>query len=172
MPCPCRVAKGLDCVFPIWFKQCSRVWFTHAMPMPRPYRAPTMLFWKRLLKATGQHSRGAACARHGMCELISAVGRGPVRDLPRFGFFQLPRGDPRRLSSESQTEMQLASVKPSNVCHGRGGADYFGARTWVLYNLQHNDKDNNLVNNIWRPYVVISSMYVQWCLYKSRSTCC
>jgi hypothetical protein len=32
------------------------------------------------------------------------------------------------VSSESKTEMQLASVKTSNVCHGRE-ADYFGART-------------------------------------------
>jgi hypothetical protein len=31
---PCRGAKGLDCAFPIWFTQCGRVWFTHAMPRP------------------------------------------------------------------------------------------------------------------------------------------
>ena len=57
--------------------------------------------------------------------------------------------------------MQLASVKPSNVCHEQGEADYFDARKWVLYNLQHKDYDNNLVNNnIRRPYIVIS-MYAQ-----------
>jgi hypothetical protein len=28
--------------------------------------------------------------------------------------------------------MQVASVKQSNVCHGREKAYYFGARTWVL----------------------------------------
>ena len=35
MPChamPCHAAKGLECVFPIWFTQCSRVWITLAMP--------------------------------------------------------------------------------------------------------------------------------------------
>jgi hypothetical protein len=41
VPLPCRAARGLDCVFPIWFTQCGHVWFTHAMPcpchaMPRP----------------------------------------------------------------------------------------------------------------------------------------
>ena len=29
---PCRAAKDLECVFPIWFTQCGRVWFTLAMP--------------------------------------------------------------------------------------------------------------------------------------------
>jgi hypothetical protein len=29
VPLPCRSAKGLDCIFPIWFTQCGRVWFTH-----------------------------------------------------------------------------------------------------------------------------------------------
>jgi len=124
----------------------------HAMPMPRSCRAPTMPFRKRLLKATTQHGRSAAWARHGMCAWTSAVGRRPVGDLPRFGSFRLPRGVPRRLLSESQTEMQLVNVKPSSVCHGRGEADYFGARTWVLYKLQHKSYDTNLVNNsIWRP---------------------
>ena len=50
-PCyamPCHAAKGLECVFPIWFTQCGRVWFTLAMP------------WTDhavLLKATAQHGR-------------------------------------------------------------------------------------------------------------------
>ena len=167
MPCPrrahavplsCGVAKGLDCVFPIWFTQ----WFTHTMPCP--------------CRAESDFSRPGhttAGVRNVMCELTSAIERRTVGDLPRFGFFRLPRGVPWRLSSESQTEMQLASVKPSNVCHGRGEADYFGARTWVFYNLQYKDYDNNLVNNnIWRPYIVTSSMFAQWCLLKSRSTCC
>jgi len=104
----------------------------HARSMPRHWSAPTMPFWKRLLKATAQHCRGAAWARHGMCELTSTVKRRPVCDLHRFGYFLLPRGVPRSLSSESETETQLASVHPSNVCRGRGEADYFSASTWVL----------------------------------------
>ena len=64
-----------------------------------------------------------------MCELILGVERWPVGDLSGFGSFQLPHRVPQSLSSESQTEMQLASVQPSNVCHEREDADYFGART-------------------------------------------
>ena len=32
VPPPYRAAKGLECVFPIWFTQCGSVWFTPAMP--------------------------------------------------------------------------------------------------------------------------------------------
>ena len=32
VPLPCWVANGLERVFPIWFTQCGRVWFTLAMP--------------------------------------------------------------------------------------------------------------------------------------------
>ena len=42
MPRPCRAAKGLECVFPIWFTKCGRVWFTLVMPgtfHPRPCRS-------------------------------------------------------------------------------------------------------------------------------------
>jgi hypothetical protein len=42
VPLPCRVAEGLECVFPIWFTQRGRVWFTLAMPRACP--APTMPF--------------------------------------------------------------------------------------------------------------------------------
>jgi hypothetical protein len=69
---------------------------------------------------------------HGRCELASAVQRRRVGDLPDFGLFLLPRGVPGSLSEASQSQMQVASVKQSNVCDGRGEAYYFGARTWVL----------------------------------------
>jgi hypothetical protein len=42
VPLPCRAAKGLECVFPSWFTQCGRVWFTLAIPRPchpRPCRS-------------------------------------------------------------------------------------------------------------------------------------
>ena len=47
VPLPCRAAKSLECVFPIWFTQCGRVWFTLAMPCP----------CHALTKATTQHDR-------------------------------------------------------------------------------------------------------------------
>jgi hypothetical protein len=56
VPLPCRAAKGLDCVFSIWFTQCGRVWFTHVMP--RPCR------FKRYFTSP-QHS--PAWAQHDMC---------------------------------------------------------------------------------------------------------
>jgi hypothetical protein len=34
VPLPCRAFKGLECVFPTWFTQCGRVWFTLAMLYP------------------------------------------------------------------------------------------------------------------------------------------
>jgi hypothetical protein len=42
VPLPRRAAKGLECVFPIWFTQCGRVWFTLATPCP--CRAHAMLW--------------------------------------------------------------------------------------------------------------------------------
>jgi len=51
MPCPCSAqvvplqcpaAKGVECVFPIWFTQCGRVWFTLARPYP--YSAHAILW--------------------------------------------------------------------------------------------------------------------------------
>jgi hypothetical protein len=44
--------------------------------------------------------------------------------------------------------MQVANVKQSSVCHGRGKAYNFGAGTSDFYNLQHKDYDNNLVKII------------------------
>jgi hypothetical protein len=63
-----------------------------------------------------------------MYELASAVMRRHVGDLPAFGLFLLPRGVPGSLS-EAYSQMQVVSVKQSNVCDGRGEAYYFGART-------------------------------------------
>jgi hypothetical protein len=126
---PYRSAKGLDCVFPIWFTQCGSVWFTHTMPFP--CHATNMPFWK-----TSQgHDRVTAWEQHGMCELrvASTVRRRHVGGLQEFGVFLLPCGVPGSLLSESyQSQMQVASVKQSNVCQGRGEAYYFGARTCVL----------------------------------------
>jgi hypothetical protein len=61
------------------------------------------------------------------------AGRLHVDNLPAIGLFLLPRGIPGSLLSEAyQSQMQVASVKQSNICHGREEAYYFGARTLVL----------------------------------------
>jgi hypothetical protein len=73
--------------------------------------------------------RVTAWERHGMCKLASAVQRRHVGDLTAFGLLLLPRGVPGSLLSEAyQSQMQVASVKQSNVCDGRGGGYCFGAR--------------------------------------------
>ena len=52
---PCRAAKGLECVFPIWFTQCGRVWFTFAMACP--CYAPTIPFVSRPHHSTAVERR-------------------------------------------------------------------------------------------------------------------
>jgi hypothetical protein len=89
VPLPCRAAKGLECVFPIWFTQYGRVWIILAMPCP--CRALTMPFFSR--------------PRH-----IVAVERRSVGYLPAFGFFRLPRGVPQRLLPEAYQSSSQRSI--------------------------------------------------------------
>jgi hypothetical protein len=96
VPLPCRAAKGLECVFPIWFTLCGRVWFTLAMP--RPCHALIMPFFSR--------------PRHN-----TAVERWPVGYLSAFGFFRLPRGVPRRLLSDAYQSSTQWSI-PTTVKSG------------------------------------------------------
>jgi hypothetical protein len=95
-PLPRRAAKGLGCVFPTWFTQLDRVWFTRVIPCP--CHAKTMQFWEWLLKATTQRGKGASWAWRGMCE---------IGNLPSFGFFRLPRGVQWRLLSEAYQFVKL-----------------------------------------------------------------
>jgi hypothetical protein len=102
-----------------------------------PCRSPAMpricLSESDLSRPWQGRSRMTAWEQHGMCELASAVQRRHVGDLPAFGLFLLPRGVPVCLLSEAyQSQMQVASVKQRNVCHGREEAYYFGARTRLL----------------------------------------
>jgi hypothetical protein len=89
VPLPCHAAKGLECVFPIWFTQCGRVWFTLAMP--RPCHALTVPFFSRPWHST-------------------VVKRRPVGYLPAFGFFRLPHGVPWRLLSEAYQSSSQWSI--------------------------------------------------------------
>jgi hypothetical protein len=89
VPMPCLAAKGLECVFPIWFTQCSHNWLTLAMP--RPCHALIMPFFSR--------------SRHS-----TAVEGRLVGYLPVFGFFRLPRRIPRRLSSEAYQSSSQWSI--------------------------------------------------------------
>ena len=63
---PCRAAKGLKCVFPIWFTQCGHVLFTLAMP-----RSDHAV----LLKATAQSRQETTCGRSARYRLLPATMR-------------------------------------------------------------------------------------------------
>jgi hypothetical protein len=53
-----------------------------------------------------------------------------VGNLPAFDLFLLPHRVPGSLLSEAyQSQMQVASMKQSNVCYGQEETYYFGART-------------------------------------------
>jgi hypothetical protein len=126
-PLPCHSAKGSDCVSRIWFTVWPRFIHTsyHAVPLPCHKYA--------FLKETSQgHGRVTAWERHGMCELALAFQRQHVGELPAFSFFLLPPTVPGRLSEAYQSQMQVASVKQSNICHGWEEYYYFRARTWAL----------------------------------------
>jgi hypothetical protein len=88
MPCPCRAVmlKIYNVYFP--FEQHSATVFDSHIPrcepaVLRPYRFASDL-------SRSWHGMGRA--RHGICELTSAVSRRSEGHLPRFGFFRLPRG--------------------------------------------------------------------------------
>ena len=76
VPLPCRAAKGLECVFPIWFAQCGRVRFTLAMSCP--CYAPTMPFFSRPQHSTAV-SRRPCCAVALRRTAWSAHGMANVR---------------------------------------------------------------------------------------------
>jgi hypothetical protein len=96
VPLPYRAAKGLECVFPIWFTQCGLAWFT--LVMPRPCHALPMPFFSRPRQST-------------------AVDRRPVGYLPAFGFFRLSRGVPRKFLSEAYQSSSQRSI-PTTVKSG------------------------------------------------------
>jgi len=78
LPVPCRAAKGFECVLPIWFTQCGRVWFTLAMPCSDH---------AVLLKATAQHGRREkACGLPARVRLLPATTRSytkiVIRSIP------------------------------------------------------------------------------------------
>jgi hypothetical protein len=79
VPLPCRAAKGLECVFPIWFTQCGRVWFTLAMP--RPCRAPTMPFFSRPRHRTAVERRPVGDRPH--VRLLPATTRSSTKVVIR-----------------------------------------------------------------------------------------
>jgi len=82
VPLPCRAAKGLECVFPIWFTQCGLVWFTLAMP--RPYHVLTMPFFPRPRHGTARHGRRETdCGLPARVRLLPATTRTSTKIVIR-----------------------------------------------------------------------------------------
>ena len=65
---PCRGAKGLECVFPIWYTQCGRVWFT--LDMPHPCHALTMPLLSR-----PRHGQSMASVNHTRPHCVNQMGK-------------------------------------------------------------------------------------------------
>jgi hypothetical protein len=77
LPLPYRAAKGLECVFPIRFTVCGRVWFTLAMSMPCSDHAV-------LPKATAHHvCRETACGPPTRVRLLPATMRSSTKVVIR-----------------------------------------------------------------------------------------
>ena len=72
VPLPCRAAKGLECVFPTWFTQCGRVWFTLAMPCSDH---------AVLLKATAWSEHGMASVNQTRPHCVNQVGNTHSKPL-------------------------------------------------------------------------------------------
>ena len=79
IPLPCRAARVLECVFPIWFTQCGRVWFTLAML--RPCHAPTVPFFSRPQHSTAVSSTAGLCCELNCTEAFTLRWLVPVAIL-------------------------------------------------------------------------------------------
>ena len=101
MPFPCRAAKGVECVFPVWFTQCGRIWFTLAMPCSDH---------AVLLKATAQHGR-----RETVVLCCSLEKNGMVGAFHGHGMASVNQ---TRLHCVNQ--MGKPHSKPLAALHGRG----------------------------------------------------
>ena len=105
VPPPCRAAKGLECVFPIWFTQCGRVWFTLAMPCSDH---------AVLLKVTAQHGRLATAVLCCGLEKNGMVGAWHGHSMASVN----------QTRSHCVNQMVKAHSKPLAARHGRGTACY------------------------------------------------
>ena len=101
----CRAAKCLECVFPIWFTQCGRVWFTVAMPCSDH---------AVLLKVTAQHGRLLTAVLY--CSLEK---NGMVGAWHGHGMETVNQTWPHCVNQMGKTHS-----KPLAAQHGRGTACY------------------------------------------------
>jgi len=84
VPLPCLVAKGLECVFPIWFTHCGRVWFTLAMPCHAHAASMPCSDHAVLLKVAAQHARReTACGLPARFRFLPATTRSSTKIVIR-----------------------------------------------------------------------------------------
>ena len=113
VPMPCRAAKCLECVFPIWFTQCGRVWFT--LVMSRSCHAPTMSFFSRPPHSTAWPSRDGRAVLCCGLEKNSMVGAWLGHGMASVN----------QTRSHCVNQMGKTHSKPLAARHGRG-------TTWAL----------------------------------------
>jgi hypothetical protein len=130
MPFPCHAVTLMVLIVSLHI---TAVFDSHmpcrARAMPRPCRSEIDFSRPRY---------SAAWARHGMCELASAVQRRHVGDLLAFGFFQLPRGVPRRLLLEASNPLNCRTSS-SDITgyyadfHGHGTVGEWQVAAWYVW---------------------------------------
>ena len=138
----CRAAKGLECVFPIWFTQCGHVWFTRAMPRPchpRPcyYSQGHGTAWPSREVLWANCPRSASSRYHAEFHEV-VIKRIPITDSGgqcetkhRLSWTREKSG-----SSTLQDDLLLSSDISGyhvwiNARHGRGTACYVWIGLWL-----------------------------------------
>ena len=138
MPRPCRANKGLESVFPIWFTQCGRDWFT--LTMQCPCHAPSMPFFSR-----PQHS--------------TAVSRRSCCSLEKNGMVGAWHG--HCMASVNQTrphcvnQMGKTHSKPLSARHGRGNGMGTACYVWIGLNSLHGIS----LRDFWLPAPFIRCLH-------------
>ena len=144
VPLPCRAAKGLECVFPIWFTQCGRVWFTLAMPCSDH---------AVLLKITAQHGRAVLWPweerhGHGMTSVnqtqmhcVNQMGKTHSKPLAAWGQHDMCESAFRLLDPVDESTMILRKVDNYSI-----DTAYHSRRIENLKNGQSNVEKNCSLN--------------------------
>ena len=101
VPLPCRAAKRLECVFPIWFTQCGCVWFTLAMPRPcHALHALAMSFISRPQHSTAVKRRPCCgLEKNGMVEAWHGCGMASVNQTRPHCVNQMGKTHSKRLAA-------------------------------------------------------------------------
>jgi hypothetical protein len=115
---PCRAAKGLECVFPIWFTQCGRVWLTLAKPCP--CHAPTIPFFPKPQR--GRRETAVLCCGHeknGMVGAWHGHGMASVNQTRPYYINQMEKTHSKPLAARHDRGMAWARHGNGMLCVNR-----------------------------------------------------